>query len=113
MHAWFTGFIARNIVLSGAVSYMVELDEASAYILQLPSPNPNPVYGHEAVPERRRLWLQLDKHLLRSVEGPVYCGLGGRHFYHARRLLSSALLVASAFESCLPELPKGLLGGGG
>ena len=96
-----------------AVSCVVELGKIFVFSLQLRNPSPSPVYGCGAVLGQQQPWLQLDKHPPKSFEVQVSRGLGGSRFYHVRRLLVSALLYASMSGSCVPELPNGLLGGGG
>ncbi len=113
MHAWFAGLIFGNVILFRRCQLGVELESISLYALQLLIPSPSLVCGCEAVLEQQRLWLQQDKRPLTSLEVRVSCGLAGEDLYRAHRLVLSAVLVFSKSKSCVPELPKGLLGGGG
>ena len=113
MHARFVGLILRNIVLCQSCQLRRKAWEIFVFSLQLRNPSPSPLYGCGAVLGQQQPWLQLDKHPPKSFEVQVSRGLGGSRFYHVRRLLVSALLYASMSGSSVPELPNGLLGGGG
>ena len=113
MHAWFAGLTLRNIVLRRVVSCVVEPTRSPYVPSPLLNPSPTLAYGCGAVLTQPLLWLQLDKRPPMSFGVRASCGLGGRRFYHVRRLLVSALLYTSLSYFCVLELPKGLLGGGG
>jgi len=44
---------------------------------------------------------------------PVSYGLAAGSLCHVRKLILSAVSIVQGCESRVPELPKGLLGGGG